>query len=175
MLDWAWDFCCYGASSSGQLVYYEGREALEGEPFLEQLLRQMHAHLSYCSNRIIERQGVEKAEAESIADLDTLKLVVQEIQHMMELCQEASENWSQDDFWSVKLEINNAGQANVQFHHDHFVNVRVVSTLAGDGIILASTDALYCRERDILIPRKPYRCNKKGTPRTARQLTLIIN
>jgi len=146
LLDWAWDFCSHGAASAGQLVYYEGREALEGEPFLKQLLRQMHEHLLYCSNGIIERQGVEKAQAERIADLDTLELLVKEIQHMMEFCQEASENWSPDDFWSVKLEINIAGKANVGFHHDNVVNVRVVSTLAGDGIILASTDAVNWRE-----------------------------
>lgn len=142
LLDWAWDLCSYGEASSGQLMYYEGREALEGEAFPEQLLRQMHEHMFFCSDRIIERHGMENTQPERIADLETLKLLVNEIQHMMELCKEASETWSHDDFWSAKLEINIAGKANMQFHHDDFVNVRVVSTLVGDGIILANADAV---------------------------------
>mmetsp|Transcript_78437 Transcript_78437/g.197031 ORF Transcript_78437/g.197031 Transcript_78437/m.197031 type:complete len:654 (+) Transcript_78437:29-1990(+) len=143
LLHWAKAFCSYGKDATGQLVYYEGREALDGELFLDQLRRQIHEHLSYCSNRLINVKDVEPAKAERISDMRMVKILVNHIEHMMELCQDASGAWSNDDFWGVKLEINMADNANPEFHHDGHINVRLVSTFVGDGIVLASKDAMY--------------------------------
>lgn len=142
LLEWAKAVCSKGGDTAGQLVYYEGREAREGELFLDQLLRQVHEHLSYCSNRLINVKKVEPVEAERISDMKMLAMLVNHIEHMMELCREASGAWSDDDFWGVKLEFNMTDKANTQFHNDGFVNVRVVSTFVGDGIVLASKDAV---------------------------------
>lgn len=142
LLEWATEFCSHGQDAAGQLVYYEGREARDGELFLDQLLRQVHEHLSYCSNQLVKMNDIDAVLAERISDMQTVGVLVDHIKHMMELCQEASGAWSDDDFWGVKLEMNMTGNLNSQFHHDAHVNVRLVSTLVGDGVILASKDAV---------------------------------
>lgn len=145
LLEWARLFCSYGQGSAGVLQYYEGREALAGEPFLKQLPRQMHEHFSYCSSQLIERRGFEPARAQRISDVQPLRMLANHIEHMMELCREASGSWSDEDFWGVRLEVNMPGNANTQFHDDGFVNVRVVSTFVGDGLVLADREAVDWR------------------------------
>jgi G3E family GTPase len=126
----------------GKLQYYEGREALEGEPFLDQLIRQVQEHLSFCSDRLIDKEILWPDEAERISNMHTLRKVVNHVEHMMELCQDASGTWHDDDFWCVTLQINMTDQAVTEFHDDSFVNVRLVCTLVGDGTVLASSDAV---------------------------------
>lgn len=142
LLKWARAFSSHGDMAKGTLVYYEGREAREGEPWLEQLLRQVHEHVSFCCDRLIKREIVWPEEAERISNKETLSLLVNHIEHMMELSQEAFGEWSDDDFWKVQLDVNRMDNANVRFHHDGFINVRLVSTLVGDGIALAETDGM---------------------------------
>eukprot|EP00413_Alexandrium_margalefii_P017983 CAMPEP_0204533386 /NCGR_PEP_ID=MMETSP0661-20131031/12255_1 /ASSEMBLY_ACC=CAM_ASM_000606 /TAXON_ID=109239 /ORGANISM="Alexandrium margalefi, Strain AMGDE01CS-322" /LENGTH=638 /DNA_ID=CAMNT_0051539721 /DNA_START=75 /DNA_END=1991 /DNA_ORIENTATION=- len=142
LLEWASAFCSYGKDAAGQLVYYQGREARDGEPFLDQLVRQMHEHLSFCSSRLTKVRSVQPAEAERISDMRMVRMLVNHVEYMMELCQEASGDWCDADFWGVKLEINMPEMADVQFRHDGHVNVRVASTLVGDGMVLAGKDAV---------------------------------
>jgi len=143
LLMWAREFCSNGDDAKGQLVYYEGREALQGERFLEQLLRQVHEHISFCSERLIEKGIAKPAQAARISDMQTLNVLVNHIEFMMKLLQEASGTWSDDDFWCVKLEVNMMSKASRDFHHDAHVNVRLVSTLIGDGLVLFG-DGLSC-------------------------------
>jgi len=145
LLEWARVFCSFGKGSAGVLQYYERRESLEGEPFLKQLPRQMHEHFSFCSNQLIERRGYAVAQAERISDMQPLTMLTSHIEHMMVLCREASGAWSDEDFWGVRLDVNMPENANTQFHDDGFVNVRLVSTFVGDGLILADKAAVDWR------------------------------
>mmetsp|Transcript_93206 Transcript_93206/g.263492 ORF Transcript_93206/g.263492 Transcript_93206/m.263492 type:complete len:653 (-) Transcript_93206:386-2344(-) len=140
--EWATTFSSYGKHAAGQLIYYEGREALKGEVFLDQLRRQVHEHMSFCGSRLVRLERAEPSQAERISDMQTLRTLVNHIEHMMELCKEASGAWSDADFWGVTLESNLPERANTQFHHDGHVNVRAVSTLLGEGVVLASADAV---------------------------------
>jgi len=141
LLEWARELCTHGKDVKGKLKYYEGREAQEGESFIEQLRRQIHDNLSFASERLIEEVGVEAAKAERVADPAMLGILLQQIEYMMQLYKEASEYWSDEDFWFVSLEINERGP-NADFHHDSFYNMALVSTLVGDGLVLANNNAV---------------------------------
>lgn len=141
LLDWAGELCSHGKNVTGQLKYYEGRQALEGESFMEQLRRQLYDNLSFASNRMIEEEGVEPVQAEIVADTGAHKLLLQQIEDMMQLYQDASGDWSDEDFWYVNMEINTRSEK-MGFHHDDSYKMRLLCTFVGDGIVLASNDAV---------------------------------
>ncbi|CAK0835136.1 unnamed protein product [Prorocentrum cordatum] len=93
----------------------------------------------------VARRGYAVAQAERISDMQPLTMLTSHIEHMMVLCREASGAWSDEDFWGVRLDVNMPENANTQFHDDGFVNVRLVSTFVGDGLILADKAAVDWR------------------------------
>ncbi|CAE7712358.1 yciC [Symbiodinium sp. CCMP2592] len=139
LLEWAQELCSNGANLSGELRFYEGRDAKEGEPFLRQLERQLYDNLSWASNRMLEDASIDAAKAEAIADKDMLGLLARQVEGMMHMFQRASGTWFEEDFWCVKLEINVSDD--IEFCH-HGMSLRLISTLVGDGLVLAQNDAV---------------------------------
>ena len=123
LLEWAHVLC--GTNLSGELRFYEGRDALEGEPFLGQLERQLYDNLSWASNRM-EDASIDAAKAEVITDKDMLGLLARQIEGMMQMFLRASDTWFEEDFWCVKLEINLSDD--IEFCH-HGTSLRLISTL----------------------------------------------
>ena len=136
LLEWAHVLC--GTNLSGELRFYEGRDALEGEPFLGQLERQLYDNLSWASNRM-EDASIDAAKAEVITDKDMLGLLARQIEGMMQMFLRASDTWFEEDFWCVKLEINLSDD--IEFCH-HGTSLRLISTLVGDGLVVAHNDAV---------------------------------
>ena len=106
LLEWAHELCSHGTNLSGELRFYEGRDAKEGELFLRQLERQLYDNLSWACNRMVEDTSIDAANAEAIVDNDMLGLLARHIEGMMQMFRLASGTWFEEDFWCVKLEIN---------------------------------------------------------------------
>ena len=139
LLQWAKELCSNGASVSGELRFYEGRDAEEAEPFLQQLSRQLLDNLSWATDRMTEDVSVDSTKAEIIADKEMLRILTQQIEDMMQLYQDTSATWSEEDFWCVKLEINL--RDDIEFCHNG-MSLRLISTLVGDGLVLANNETV---------------------------------
>eukprot|EP00439_Symbiodinium_sp_Y106_P059746 s1725_g8.t1 len=139
LLEWAHELCSHGTNLSGELRFYEGRDAKEGELFLRQLERQLYDNLSWACNRMVEDTSIDAANAEAIVDNDMLGLLARHIEGMMQMFRLASGTWFEEDFWCVKLEINLSDD--IEFCH-HGMSLRLISTLVGDGLVLAHNDAV---------------------------------
>eukprot|EP00928_Gymnodinium_smaydae_P064516 TRINITY_DN47819_c0_g1_i1.p1 TRINITY_DN47819_c0_g1~~TRINITY_DN47819_c0_g1_i1.p1 ORF type:complete len:740 (+),score=142.84 TRINITY_DN47819_c0_g1_i1:56-2221(+) len=145
LLGWANRLCCLGAKAAKELRYWEGHKACDGEAFVVQLRRQLQEDFKTMHREVVTEKGVDVAQADMLTDEKDLNRLVALVERMMRLYDSAGggvegDRGAEDLFWSVKFDIN-AASACVKFHDDN-VKLRLVSTLVGDGTVLASNDTV---------------------------------
>lgn len=143
LMGWASRLCSFGEQASKELRYWEGYRAHKGEAFRDQLQRQLREDVARLYAQIVESGTVNTNVAEQSFDVGGHQLLVGFIEELMQLYRLASgeEACERDgQFWAVKLDIN-ASSACIKFHDDN-VDVRLVTTLVGDGTVIAPNDAV---------------------------------
>lgn len=138
LLAWAREYCSIGEPVKDQLCYYEGYNSEPGEPFSEQLKRQILADLQQCGEDLV-KEGTVDTQSEIVRGSSSaaaaLFKLLQSLMQLHEPCIETSGKGGQDLRWKIKVEVNQDGACTK--YHDDMVEVRFAMTLAGEGTVLA--------------------------------------
>jgi len=139
LLQWAARLCGIGRPMQGELCYYEGYRAQAGEPFTQQLKRQLEEDLKYRGKVFLEQEPAEQA-AEIAKNPNVIQTLHTLLSRLMQIYESSIQSAHEDLRWKIKIELNQNGACTK--YHDDFVEVRFVLTLVGDGTVLAhNTDA----------------------------------
>jgi len=141
-MDWARSLCSLGEGVSDELRYWEGYNARKGESFAQQLRRQLGEDISYMYEELVKHGEVGASEAERTAKVAQNRLVsfIEELMKIYTSATARTEGETDDHCWAVKLDIN-AASACIKLHDD-FLDTRLVTTLVGEGTVLAPNDAV---------------------------------
>jgi hypothetical protein len=139
LLRWAAEFCRIGEPVRAQFCYYEGKAALPGESFGQQLQRQLEEDFQECGESLLT-QGLAKQSAGLASSPTAVKALRILLQQLMQLYDSCTEPGCDDMRWKIKMEANQDGACTK--YHDDLVDVRFAMSLAGEGTVLADNSGV---------------------------------